>query len=117
MSAPVSLKPGQRIDSRRHAGFDYAAAIEELEPYLGLEKIAYYMGYANPTASCVQKFKKGVSVPSHDKGEMLWAVYCLVFERKPPCSESQVAGLEDDAFLESVRDNVKKSAPSLPPVR
>lgn len=102
-------RQGDGVDSRKLAGFDYSAAIGDLNEYLSDERIAYYMGYGAGKGSSIYEVKGGAT-PRHDKGEMLWALYRIVFGKKPPHSALQAAGLQDDAFLESVRNNVKKGA-------
>lgn len=96
------------INSLTHAGFDYAKTILMLRKYMSYEKIAYYMGYGGTKVGSVQNIVRKNSVPEHDKGEMLYALYVRIFDKKPPMSDNQKAGLEDDGFLQSIRENVKK---------
>ncbi len=97
------------LNSRTHAGFDYAATILRLREWLTYEQIGHYMGYkGGQKKTSVGTLVKNRSMPLHDKGEMLWALYELVFNEKPPMSKTQRAGLHDDAFLRSVREQLRR---------
>jgi len=67
---------------RRHdVGFDYSAALIEINAKMTYDEIAEYCGYANRTA--IHKIIMG-AIPPHPQGEAIWSLYCVLFGRKPP---------------------------------
>ena len=77
-------------------GFDYARAVLDLRGKMSYEEIAYICGYEGP--SSVFRVMNGV-IPSHPRGEAIWALYVRVFKRKPPVSKEQAHGIEDFSFM------------------
>jgi hypothetical protein len=62
-------------------GFDYIAAIRELNQLFSYDQIAERIGYASKGS--ITKVMAG-AMPGHVQGESLWALYVDTFGRKPP---------------------------------
>lgn len=62
-------------------GFDYARAVLQLKRYLTYDDIAQCCGYES--ARSVLSVLTG-AIPSHIRGEAIWALYVEVFGHRPP---------------------------------
>lgn len=63
-------------------GFDYAGAVRELSHKYTYEQLAESIGYGDK--SSIIRVMKGETMPAHNQGEAIWALYVDTFGRKPP---------------------------------
>lgn len=63
-------------------GYDYVAALHELNARYSYEEIAEHCDYEGKAS--VQRIASGKMIPSHPKGERIYILYFTTFGRKPP---------------------------------
>lgn len=75
----------------KQVGFDYPAAVRELLEKMTYMELADRIGYEG--VGSIGAILHG-AVPSHVRGEALWALYCDTFGRKPPLTrKSECVGV------------------------
>lgn len=78
----------------QHCGYDYVAAMSELLKRYTYQEIADRLGYKSTgSIAAVLKGHK----PSHPLGEAMWALYVETFNCKPPMTDSQRGGVQNNA--------------------
>ena len=71
-----------------HPGFDYSATLNELLKVYDYDQIAtFFQGVSKGTIS---KWRSGRSIPSHDRGELLYTLYVETFNEKSDYVDQKV---------------------------
>lgn len=81
-------------------GFNYAQALLEIRKRMTYEEIAAFIGYEN--ASSVAQIIKG-RIPNHPQGQAIWVLYVELFDKKPPMTTLEAAGVSSIAIWQRRR--------------
>ena len=73
--------------SNLNPGFDYAAALCELNTVYDYKQIAEFCHYASKAS--ISKVMSGKTIPSHPLGELIYILYCETFGKKPKSKSFQ----------------------------